>query len=136
MRRGATLTTELVNLDRLLGAWIAGHRIHALDPAMQALSTAGRGEMIWLALGLYFLLRRLITRAHLAALALSIVVAVSAADYSIKPIVNRPRPFVADPEMQVLGNKPKDASFPSSHSANAFAAAYVFSQALPSARVA
>jgi undecaprenyl-diphosphatase len=115
---------------------MVGHRIHALNPVMHAFSIVGRGGMIWFAFGLLFFFRGIITRAHLAALALAVVAAIGLADYAVKPMVDRPRPFVADPGARVIGGKPDDASFPSSHSANAFAAAYVLSRALPSARLA
>ena len=40
----------------------------------------------------------------------------------LKPLVGRARPFTANPSIQLLVSKPADYSFPSGHTAAAFAA--------------
>jgi undecaprenyl-diphosphatase len=64
------------------------------------------------------------------------VVAIALADWTataLKAIVDRPRPFVRDPEPKVLVPRPHDASFPSGHAATSFAAATILSFAFPKA---
>jgi undecaprenyl-diphosphatase len=57
------------------------------------------------------------------------------ANQVLKPAIDRERPFVGTPEVPVIGGPPSDASFPSGHAANAFAAAFVLAQMAPGARV-
>jgi len=62
------------------------------------------------------------------------VVAIVVADVltmAIKPLVERPRPFVRYPEPATLVRHPTDYSFPSGHAATSFAAATILSFAFP-----
>lgn len=45
---------------------------------------------------------------------------------TIKPLVCRTRPWVLFPEVQVLANPPKDASFPSGHAMNTMAVTFAW----------
>lgn len=49
----------------------------------------------------------------------------------IKPIVARPRPYVVNEALVVLGTVPTDYSFPSGHTASAFAVASVMLLCMP-----
>lgn len=49
----------------------------------------------------------------------------------IKPIVARPRPYVVNEALVVLGTVPRDYSFPSGHTASAFAVASVMFLCIP-----
>jgi undecaprenyl-diphosphatase len=63
------------------------------------------------------------------------VVAIVVADVlamAIKPLVERPRPFVRYPEPATLVRHPLDYSFPSGHAATSFAAATMLTFAFPS----
>ena len=60
-------------------------------------------------------------------LALALVLSTAVADYGLKPLVRRPRPFASDPHVVLIGGRPHGASFPSGHAANAFAGASVLS---------
>ena len=51
-------------------------------------------------------------------------------------MTNRDRPFVRTPTVDVLGSRPADPSFPSGHSASAFAAALTLTRAAPGAAAA
>jgi undecaprenyl-diphosphatase len=57
-------------------------------------------------------------------------------DWGVKPIVARPRPFVADTRARVVGYHPETYSFPSGHTTTGFAAATVLAFALPRRRAA
>lgn len=61
---------------------------------------------------------------------LAVLLGSTTADYVVKPFVHRGRPFEHMPGA-VIGGHPNDASFPSGHSANAFAAAVAMSRVAP-----
>jgi undecaprenyl-diphosphatase len=115
--------------DRRLEAWIAGHRVGALDPVAKGLTYAGSFGLLWLALAaaVAIALRRprvLVT----TAIALALTELVTSA---LKLTIGRPRPDV--PRLVAL---PHDSSFPSGHAASSFACATVLAAAVPRARVA
>lgn len=114
--------------------WVVGHRYAALNPVMWTLSAVGRGGMIWVAVGAIIAWRT--KRWHdFATLAIALLVTTIVADYILKPIVHRTRPFNAIAAVAVIGGRPHDASFPSGHAANSFAAALVMSVMVPRLRV-
>lgn len=49
-------------------------------------------------------------------------------DEFLKEIVQRPRPFLAIPELQTLVARPRSWSFPSGHACSSFAAASIYSR--------
>lgn len=55
-------------------------------------------------------------------------------DTVLKPLVGRNRPYVLYTDIDVIGIKQTNASFPSTHASNAFAGAYAMSRAFPPAR--
>jgi len=123
-------------LDREIFVWIVTHRVGALDSVMLALSILGQGGRIWLALGAGFALFRRIDPWTFVRLALAVALATLLTDYVLKPAFGRVRPFDAVSDMRVIGGRPNDSSFPSGHTANAFAGAFVLSRALPAAAIA
>jgi undecaprenyl-diphosphatase len=123
-----------LQLDVALRTWIVLHRTALLNGLMWELSALGRGGLVWgLIAAVLVAMRRLRPRA-LVQLGLAILVTSVIADGVLKPLVGRERPFVTAPEVVVIGDRPNDASFPSGHTANAFASALVLSRlaAVPS----
>ena len=49
----------------------------------------------------------------------------------LKRIVHRDRPFIAHPELEAIGRKPKDKSFPSGHTSSAFACVLILACSFP-----
>src|SRR5437660_7992287 len=125
------MLARLLELDHLVRAWVVGHRIHALDGVIVALSVISRGGTVWLALGVVVTATRRMKWQRLAELAAAVLIATITVDYVVKPLVDRHRPFTSIAAIAVLGKRPHDASFPSGHAGNAFAAAVVLSRALP-----
>jgi undecaprenyl-diphosphatase len=127
------LTSFVLRADMGLDAWIIGHRLSVLDGAMWTLSAIGRGGTIFVAAGLLLRATRRVATRDLLRLFAAILLATVAADYVVKPIVDRRRPFERQPAIHVIGGRPNDASFPSGHATNSFAGAFVLSRVAPSA---
>jgi undecaprenyl-diphosphatase len=116
---------SLIALDHALRLWIVTHRIGALDPVMWGLSAAGRGGLIWILIAVALIASGRLRLSILLSLLVALLLATVAADRVVKPLLHRPRPFVDSPREAVIGGRPHDSSFPSGHTTNAFAAAYV-----------
>jgi undecaprenyl-diphosphatase len=124
----------MLALDHLLRAWVVAHRVHALDNVFWILSVIGRGGLVWIAIAIVLAARRR-SRQIFTPVLLAVLLGSTTVDYVIKPIVDRTRPFDAMPG-DVIGGRPHDASFPSGHSANAFAAAFALSRIAPAGATA
>ena len=125
----------MIAVDHGLRLWIVTHRLAMLDGAMWFVSVIGRGGIVWLIAGCALTVSRRMPISALIRLALSLLLASAIANQVLKPLVGRERPFAVTPQIQVIGGRPDDASFPSGHAANAFAGAVVLSRAVPSVRV-
>jgi undecaprenyl-diphosphatase len=119
------------HVDRLIYVWVVMHRVRWLTPVMWGLSAVGRGGLVWLGIGVILTIPRRMPRRGLGQLALAILLASTCADRVLKPLFARERPFVSIAGVTTIGERPADASFPSGHSANAFASAYVLAHVVP-----
>ena len=124
----------MLTLDAALRTWVVTHRVAPLDNFFWLLSAVGRGGMVWLAAGAAIAVARRRLRVFTMVL-LAILIASAVTDQVLKPVFNRKRPF-KQLGGEVIGGRPGDASFPSGHSANAFAGAATFSQIAPAGAVA
>ena len=122
---------RLLDLDHAVRAWIVGHRIHALDGVMVALSVIGRGGRVWIGIGLVLWAAGRLKWRRLAELLVALALTSVMVDFVLKPLIDRHRPFTSIPSVSVLDTRPNDASFPSGHAGNAFAGATVLAQAVP-----
>ena len=119
------------HFDRWIYVWVVMHREPWLTPVMWGLSVVGRGGLVWLGIGLILVIPRWMPRRGLGQLALSILLATTCADGVLKPLFARERPFASIADVTLIGGRPNDASFPSGHSANASASAYVLTHVAP-----
>jgi len=124
----SAMLSGVIQLDHFLRAWVVGHRLPFLDWVMWSLSIVGRGGMLWLAIAATLVVTRRARPLMLAQLVFALMLTAITADCGIRPAVNRARPFVATPQIPVIGSRPSDASFPSGHTATAFAGAFIVSR--------
>lgn len=122
-------------IEQALLAWLAAHRVPALDSVMLALTAVGRGGAIWI---IAALARASAGRRRWMA-AWQVVLAVTLAwvvpDAVVKPLTHRARPFVASPGLQVVGERPAGYSMPSGHASSAVAGAYALTAMWPTGRL-
>jgi undecaprenyl-diphosphatase len=102
---------------------------------MWALSRVGEAGLVWLLIGVGLTVSSQLAWRDLSRLALAVLVASLITNKVLKPAFQRKRPFGRTGEVPVIGSLPSGASFPSAHTANAFAAAFVLWRAAPAGRL-
>jgi undecaprenyl-diphosphatase len=132
----AVMLDSLLAADAGLRAWLATHHAPWLDGILWTLSALGVGGSIWIAIAAVMASWVPRLRAPAWQVVLAVILAQGVVDWGIKPMVGRPRPFIADATSRVVGYQPSTYSFPSGHSASSFAAATVLAFALTRRRAA
>ncbi len=127
---------SLLTADAALRSFLVTHHTPWLDSVMWSLSALGAGGTIWLAIAA--VMASWVPRLRPAAwqVVIAVVLAQMVVDWGVKPIIARPRPFIADTRARVVGYHPETYSFPSGHTATGFAVATVLAFALPRRRAA
>ena len=111
--------------------WIQNHMRNAvLDPVMTTITQFGDGGIFWIMMAILMLCIRNIRRTGLAC-ALSMIIGLVVTNLILKNLVARVRPYDLIEGLTVLVSKPHDWSFPSGHTTNALAAAWVMFTQLP-----
>ena len=115
----------LATFERDILLWIHTHlRFAALTPVMRLLSLLGDKGIFWIALTLVLLIFRRTRRLGIYCAA-SMVLTFLVVNCAIKPLIARTRPYDLFQEIQILAHAEHDFSFPSGHSANSFAVAWI-----------
>jgi undecaprenyl-diphosphatase len=102
-----------------------------LNGLFLALSFAGTGGRLWIALGAALTAARRMRVRDFVILVAAVALVHLVVDIVLKPAIGRPRPFMAAPDLPVYGTYPETLSFPSGHAANATAAALVITRRWP-----
>jgi len=100
--------------------WFSGIHGTPLDFLFEGLSYSATAGIVWLILGAFIIWKG--RRTDGASMMLSVILALCVCDLVLKPIIDRDRPF-DDLDLDVLVTLPTTPSFPSGHSASAFAGA-------------
>ena len=95
-----------------------------LNGLMQLLSRLGDAGLLWIIVTLILLLHKKTRRTGVFCAA-SMLLTLLAVNVCIKPLVGRIRPYEVIEGLSILVAPHKDFSFPSGHSANSFACAWV-----------
>lgn len=102
---------------------IQGMRCVAFDKFFSVITHLGDAGIFWIILTLILLCiknTRKIGLVMLVALILDVIIC----NGLLKPIVNRTRPFVVNPDAPLISARPIDASFPSGHTSASFCCAF------------
>lgn len=118
-------------LDEQALVWIAEHvRCAVLDPFMELYTQLGNTGMLFIVLGMLMLLFKPTRRAGLSALC-AMLIGFIVVNLTIKPLVSRPRPWLAIENFVNLVPEHDPNSFPSGHTNAAFAFALAVCMSAP-----
>ena len=92
------------------------------------------GAYAWLALSIFLGVVRPRRWPGVFQVILAIGLSTLLTDTIFKPLIDRNRPYALYTDIEVIGVKLTNSSFPSTHASNAFAGAYALSRAFPGAR--
>lgn len=114
------MTWEFYFLD-----WIS-ETLHSdiLTPIMRFITSLGNGGILWILLALLCLIFPKTRRCGLA-MAIALILCLICGNMILKPLIQRIRPYDANPLVQLLIPALSDFSFPSGHTYSAFAGASV-----------
>lgn len=119
----------LQQLDGSLLLWIQTLHLSWLDPLVAAFTSLGNAGMLWIVLSLAMVCWRPTRKAGILAL-LAMVLGLLVTNVTIKPLVERPRPWL-DLPITPLVVEDDPHSFPSGHTCAAFAAGMIWLRTLP-----
>ncbi len=94
---------------------------HALDALMVFITSLGNGGIIWIILSAVMIITKKYRKTGIK-IAVALIFSFLVCNLCLKPLIARPRPFTVN-GMKLIIPAPKDFSFPSGHTAAAFAAA-------------
>jgi undecaprenyl-diphosphatase len=103
-----------------------------LDSVMPYISAVGDLGAIWIVFSLILLANKKYRTVGIMCLA-ALLLTTTIGEGVLKNLLQRPRPFVQYPSIQILIPKPPSFSFPSGHTASSFAAAWILSRNLKKA---
>ncbi|MDP4143605.1 MAG: phosphatase PAP2 family protein [Bacillota bacterium] len=93
---------------------------HVFDLIMPLITALGNGGMIWIILSVVLLINKKYRKTGIQC-AIALVLVLILGDEILKNLIQRPRPFVAMSNIQLLIAKPLSYSFPSGHTSASFA---------------
>lgn len=120
-------------MDTALYSAINGAHSPALDDLMLLASALGKAGFVWLAVAA---IAAVFPARRMAAwrVVMAIVLTTGVVDGVIKPIVHRQRPYEVRADARLIDQRPTTGSFPSGHTARAFAGALALGRLFPSAQ--
>jgi undecaprenyl-diphosphatase len=122
-------------MDAVLFSFVNGSHSPALDDLMLLASAVGKAGFLWFTVAA---IAAVFPRRRMAAwrLVLAVAMAYLAVDGIIKSVVDRDRPYEVLAEARLIDQRPTTGSFPSGHTAAAFAGALAASRLYPAGRLA
>lgn len=121
----------LLEFDSNILIWIQEYiRQDFMDWFWTGITKLGDGGIFWIAVSIFLLLSKKTRPAGIAALG-SIILCFCITNLTLKPLVDRPRPYTMIPELELIIPREGDRSFPSGHTTASFAAALIFVRMMP-----
>ena len=105
-------------------------RVTWMNGFWEFITRFGDGGIFWIILTLALLIPKK-TRKAGAVAACSLILSFLITNVTLKPLVNRVRPYHYSDAILPLGRIPVEASFPSGHTSASFACALIYSRMLP-----
>ena len=99
-----------------------------LDPIFSVITHLGDAGILWILLGVLLLCNKKYRKVGFVML-IALAVGAIFANLIVKPIVERPRPFVEFSELELIISAPSGYSFPSGHSLASFTGAVILAWA-------
>lgn len=124
MLRGELMLDWIVSMDMQIIQWVSGLEFpKVLDGFMAFLTTIGNAGLVWIAIILLLLIFKK-TRGLGIAAAIALILNTLLVNGILKPLVDRPRPFMIMEGIDLLIKEPSEPfSFPSGHASSSFAVA-------------
>jgi Membrane-associated phospholipid phosphatase len=104
------------------------------DKVMSYITLLGNMGMVWILISVALILNKTYRHVGIMCIA-SMILATILGDVILKNIIQRPRPFLQVPTINLLITKPMSYSFPSGHTASSFAAASIIFSTLKKFRI-
>ncbi len=115
------MPTVIQQLDEQALVWVAEHvRCAVLDPFMRVYTQLGNAGMLFIALGVLMLFFKQTRKAGASALC-AMLIGLIVVNFTIKPLVSRPRPWLVIENFVNMVPEHDPNSFPSGHTNAAFA---------------
>ena len=125
----------LQNLDMEILRFIYNNlRNPVIDRVMIAFTLLGDLGVVWILISLFLLASKKYRKTGMMTICALILSTVLGSGI-LKYLIQRPRPFVFDPAVEILISKPLSYSFPSGHTASSFAAAGILFRELKRYRI-
>src|SRR5262249_26549065 len=128
-RADAPAAPQLITLDRHLERWVVHHRVGWLDWLFVWLSRIGTDGLVFVAIGI--VLAVIWRRPWFLVLLVAADLLADGLPVALRQAIGRDRPPLVYPEPKPLVDTPHSGSFPSGHTAIAFACATVIAWASP-----
>ena len=125
---GFSLLDFIYHIDQSIMLWLQDVvRNPLLSKFLVPLTAIGYAGTLWIILSIVMLFFRKTRKVGWISL-LTMLVCYLCNDILLKELVQRPRPFMDLPQLQVIESKPTSWSFPSGHACSSFAAASTYSR--------
>ena len=118
------MNPPIFDFDASILLWLQSHVRGPLDGVMTFITHLGDKGLLWIVVTLALLCIPRTRRTGFTS-AIAMVIGLIVANLILKNWVARPRPYVTIEQLQLMIEVQKDLSFPSGHSTNSFACAWV-----------
>ncbi|MCG8539371.1 MAG: phosphatase PAP2 family protein [Clostridia bacterium] len=125
----------IVSIDKAILEFIQTYiQSSLLDKTMTFISKLGNLGFIWLTISIILILNKKYRRAGILAI-YSLIISLILGEVLLKNIIQRARPFIHIPNIDLLITRPTSYSFPSGHTSSSFAALGAFAEIIDNKKI-